>query len=118
MLENGRFRNDADTSGRAEPLIPNLRVACSNHAGVTTCLDATPAKSLCVSWLACRFRVLLLAEQFDVSFGLRRRLVIVLAELGDAFVSPRWLYVDDEARLIGGANDPPTRQSLIGGGEQ
>jgi len=59
-----------------------------------------------------------LAEQLDVCLGLRRRLVAVLAELGDAFFSTRRLYVYNEARLIGCANDPPIRQSLIGGGEQ
>ena len=62
-------------------------------------------RSFSASWVARWFRVLLLAEQFDVSFGLCRRLVSVLAELGDAFVSARRLYVDNEARFIGGAKE-------------
>jgi hypothetical protein len=63
-------------------------------------------------------RLWLFAELFDVSFRLRRRFVDVLADLGDAFVIALWLYIDDEARLIGCANNPPICESLIGGDEQ
>jgi hypothetical protein len=45
-------------------------------------------------------------------------LVDVLAELGDVFVIARWLDVDDEARLIRCAHNPPARESLISGDEQ
>jgi hypothetical protein len=76
------------------------------------------AISLGGSRVALWLRLCLLAELFDVSLGLRRCLVDVLAELGDAFVVARWLYVDDEARLIRCAHNPPARESLIGGDEQ
>jgi hypothetical protein len=45
-------------------------------------------------------------------------LVDVLTNLNNALVVALWLYVDDEARIIGRANNPPIRESGIGAGEQ
>jgi hypothetical protein len=60
----------------------------------------------------------LFAEPLNVGFGLLAGLVNFLTNLGDALVLAGWLYIDDETLLIGCANDPPVRESLIGKGKQ
>ena len=61
--------------------------------------------------------VSLFAEPFNVSFGRLARRVSLLTNLGDVLVLARWLYIDDEALLIGCANNPPIRESRIGTGD-
>src|SRR5215831_6665899 len=59
----------------------------------------------------------LFAELLCVLFGLLSRQINLLTDLGDALVVARWFNVDDETLLIGGANDPPIRESQIGEGD-
>jgi hypothetical protein len=60
----------------------------------------------------------LFAEPLNVGFGLLAGWVNRLTNLGDALVLAPWLYIDDETLLIGGASDPPIRESQIRKGEQ
>jgi hypothetical protein len=52
-------------------------------------------------------------KTFDIGFRLIWCLVDVLADLGNALVLSRRLYVDDETRSVGSADDPPIRESRI-----
>ena len=62
--------------------------------------------------------VSLFAELLNVSFGRLARRVSLLTALGDVLVLARWLYIDDEALLIGCMNNPPIRDSRIGTGDK
>ena len=58
------------------------------------------------------------AEPLNVGFGLFAGEVNLLTNPCDALVVARWFYIDDEALLIGCANDPPIRESQIRKGEE
>ena len=57
-------------------------------------------------------------KTFDIGFRLIWCLVDVLADLGNALVLSRRLYVDDETRSVGSADDPPIRESRITSGDE
>ena len=70
------------------------------------------------------FRVLvvevasLFAEPLNFGFSLLARGVNHPANPGDTLILAGWLYIDDETLFIGGANDPPIRESQIRKGEE
>ena len=57
-------------------------------------------------------------KTFDIGFRLIWCLVDVLADLGNALVFSRRLYVDDETRSVGSADDPPIRESRVTSGDE
>jgi hypothetical protein len=57
-------------------------------------------------------------KTFDIGFRLIWCLVDVLADLGNALVFSRRVYVDDETRSVGSADDPPIRESRVTSGDE
>jgi hypothetical protein len=53
-------------------------------------------------------------KSFRVRFSLIGWLINVLANLGNALVFIRWLYIHNETLAIGRTNKPPTSQSRVG----
>jgi hypothetical protein len=46
-------------------------------------------------------------------------LIDVLTYLGNVLIIAQWFYINDKARVVGCANNPPIRQSRIAeGGEK
>jgi hypothetical protein len=60
----------------------------------------------------------LFAEPLKFGFSLLARGVNQPANPGDALILAGWFYIDDETLFIGGANDPPIRESQIRKGEE
>ena len=72
------------------------------------------AHSLFVLAISLGLGLRVLAELFDVSFGLLCCLISVFANLGNTLILARWLNVDDKTRPIRRANNPPVRKDRTG----
>src|SRR6516162_9237270 len=72
------------------------------------------AHSLFVFAIAFGLGLRVLAKLFGVSFGLLCCLISVFANLCNTWVFTRWFNIDDKARLIRRANNPPVRKDRTG----